>query len=175
MRRLRRLAERIPIIRGDEQIMRGTFTTVALGALAFALLPALANSGEANLPAPPGGFDARRQSIEHGKLETVEYDSTTVGIKRKTRVYTPPGYSKEHKYPVLYLLHGIGGDENEWARDGAPDVILDNLWADKKIVPMIVVLPNGRASKDVKPRDPIPQQMQPFALFDKELLTDLIP
>lgn len=135
----------------------------------------LAQSSDANLPAPPDGFDARRQGIEHGKLETVEYDSTTVGIKRKTRVYTPPGYAKDQKYPVLYLLHGIGGDENEWARDGAPDVILDNLFADKKIVPMIVVLPNGRASKDVKPRDPIPQQMQPFALFEKELLTDLTP
>src|SRR6185295_5530142 len=135
----------------------------------------LAQAGDANLAAPPAGFDARRQGIEHGKLETVEYDSTTVGIKRKTRVYTPAGYTKDQKYPVLYLLHGIGGDENEWARDGAPDAILDNLFADKKIMPMIVVLPNGRASKDVKPRDPIPQQMQPFAAFEKELLTDLIP
>ncbi len=69
-------------------------------------------------------------------------------MKRKARVYTPPGYTKDKKYPVLYLLHGIGGDENEWARGGAPDVILDNLYADKKAVPMVVVLPNGRASKD---------------------------
>ncbi|HLX61986.1 MAG TPA: alpha/beta hydrolase-fold protein [Planctomycetota bacterium] len=148
---------------------------VSIIVLAFATTPTFAQASDANLPAPPDGFDARRQSIAHGKLETVEYDSTTVGIKRKTRVYTPPGYSKDQKYPVLYLLHGIGGDENEWARDGSPDVILDNLFAEKKIVPMIVVLPNGRASKDVKPRDPIPQQMQPFAAFEKELLTDLIP
>lgn len=150
-------------------------TLVALVVMAFVMLPALAQASDANRPAPPDGFDARRQGIQHGKLETVEYDSTTVGIKRKTRVYTPPGYTKDQKYPVLYLLHGIGGDENEWARDGSPDVILDNLYADKKVVPMIVVLPNGRASKDVKPRDPIPQQMQPFAAFEKELLTDLIP
>ncbi|MEI6232903.1 MAG: alpha/beta hydrolase-fold protein [Planctomycetota bacterium] len=148
---------------------------VAVVVFAVAATSNLALASDANLPAPPDGFDARRQGIEHGKLETVEYDSTTVGVKRKTRVYTPPGYSKDQKYPVLYLLHGIGGDENEWARDGAPDVILDNLIAEKKIVPMIVVLPNGRASKDVKPRDPIPMQIQPFAAFEKELLTDLIP
>ena len=126
-------------------------------------------------PAPPEGYDTRRDGISRGKLETVEYDSTTVGVKRKARVYTPPGYAADQKYPVLYLLHGIGGDENEWARSGAPDVILDNLYADKKAVPMIVVMPNGRASKDLTARDPIPRQSPAFALFEKELLTDLIP
>ena len=79
-------------------------------------------------PAPPEGFDKQRDGIDRGKLETVEYDSKTVGVKRKAQVYTPPGYTKDKKYPVLYLLHGIGGDENEWPRGGAPDVILDNLY-----------------------------------------------
>src|SRR5436190_1992485 len=83
----------------------------------------------------------------------------------KAPVYTPPGYVKEMKYPVLYLLHGIGGDENEWARGGSPDVILDNLYADKKAVPMIVVMPNGRASKDLTPRSPFNQQGPAFAAF----------
>jgi enterochelin esterase-like enzyme len=127
------------------------------------------------LPPPPAGFDTRRDGIDRGKLETVEYDSTTVGGKRKAQVYTPPGYTRDQKYPVLYLLHGIGGDENEWARGGSPDVILDNLYADKKAVPMIVVLPNGRAAKDVTARDPIPKQSPAFAAFEKDLLTDLIP
>src|SRR5690348_10988822 len=68
----------------------------------------------------PEGFDAKRDKIDHGKLETVEYDSKTVGVKRKAQVYTPPGYTKDKKHPVLYLLHGIGGDENEWAKGGAP-------------------------------------------------------
>jgi len=126
-------------------------------------------------PTPPGGFDTRRDGIPHGKVETVEYDSTTVGVKRKARVYTPPGYSRDKKFPVLYLLHGIGGDENEWLRGGATDVILDNLIADQKAVPMIVVMPNGRASKDLGPRDPIPKQSPAFAAFEKDLLTDLIP
>jgi enterochelin esterase-like enzyme len=133
------------------------------------------NDQAEGLPAPPQGFDTRRDDIDRGKLETVEYDSTTVGIKRKARVYTPPGYTTDQKYPVLYLLHGIGGDENEWARGGRPDVILDNLFADKQAVPMIVVLPNGRASKDLTARDPIPRQSPAFALFEKDLLTDLIP
>src|SRR5205814_5217487 len=121
------------------------------------------------------GFERRRDGIDRGKLETVEYDSTTVGVTRKARVYTPPGYTKDTKYPVLYLLHGIGGDENEWARGGSPNVILDNLYADKKAVPMIVVMPNGRAAKDATPRDPFPQQAPAFAAFEQDLLTDLIP
>src|SRR3954452_16354497 len=126
-------------------------------------------------PAPPEGFDKRRDGIDRGKLETVEYDSTTVGVLRKARVYTPPGDSKDKKYPVLYLLHGIGGDENEWPRGGAPNVILDNLIADKKAVPMVVVMPNGRASKDVTAKSGFGQQGPAFAAFEKDLLADLIP
>jgi enterochelin esterase-like enzyme len=156
--------------------------SLALAALGCLMMPVLAQPGDGKkdgtaekFPAPPNGFDTRRDGIDRGKLETVEYDSTTVGAKRKARVYTPPGFSKDKKYPVLYLLHGIGGDENEWARGGVPDVILDNLYADKMAVPMIVMMPNGRASKDVTARDPIPKQSPAFAAFEKELLTDLIP
>jgi len=127
------------------------------------------------IPAPPLGYDQKRDSIARGRLETVEYDSTTVGVRRNATVYTPPGYSKDRTYPVLYLLHGIGGDEAEWRRGGAPDVILDNLYADGKATPMVVVMPNGQASKDLTARDPIPKQSPAFALFEKELLTDLIP
>src|SRR5581483_8176902 len=144
----------------------------ALGCLVTSALaqPAGGPTGDAaeKFPAPPQGFDARRDGIDHGKLETVEYDSTTVGAKRKAQVYTPPGYSTDTKYPVLYLLHGIGGDENEWPRGGAPDVILDNLYADGRAVPMVVVMPNGRASKDITARDPIPKQSPAFAAFEKD-------
>ena len=126
-----------------------------------------------SLAAAPAGFDAKRDGIERGKLELVEYESTTVGIKRKAQVYTPPGYSKDKKYPVLYLLHGIGGNEYEWSKGGVANVIMDNLYADKKAVPMIVVLPNGRASKDAK-KNPF-QDQGAFAVFEKDLLVDLIP
>ncbi len=102
---------------------------------------------KAAFPNPPEGFDKAREGIEHGKLERVDYDSKTVGAKRWMQVYTPPGYSKEKKYPVLFLLHGIGGNEREeWAKGGVANVILDNLMADKKIEPMILVLPNGNAT-----------------------------
>ncbi len=70
---------------------------------------------------PPHGFKAKREGIPHGKLEMVSYESKSVGSTRKMNVYTPPGYSTERKYPVLYLLHGIGGDETEWERFASPE------------------------------------------------------
>jgi enterochelin esterase-like enzyme len=93
--------------------------------------------------AAPKDFDVRRADIASGKIETAEYDSKTAGAKRRFVVYLPPGYSKDTKYPVLYLLHGAGGNETHWTRGGLASVILDNLYADKKAVPMIVVMPNG--------------------------------
>ena len=90
--------------------------------------------------------------MPHGRLEMVSYESKSVGTTRKMQVYTPPGYSAEKKYPVLYLLHGIGGDETEWQRFARPNVLLDNLLAEGKITPMIVVMPNGRARRTTGPR-----------------------
>ncbi len=100
-------------------------------------------------PVPPQGFDQARDGIERGTIERVEYDSTTVGAKRGMIVYTPPGYSKDKKYPVFYLLHGAGQDERAWTGigSGRANLILDNLIADKKIEPMIVVFPNGNATR----------------------------
>ena len=69
-------------------------------------------------PPAPAGFDVPRSDIQHGTLALVEYESRTVGTRRKTYIYTPAGYTTETKYPVLYLLHGIGGDEDEWRRGG---------------------------------------------------------
>src|SRR5262249_28298854 len=129
------------------------------GIVALSLLSA-AGGAEPELPPAPKGFDARRDNIERGKVETLEYDSKTLGEKRKVVVSTPPGYVKENKYPVFYLLHGKGGNEANWTRGGAANVILDNLYADKKAVPMIVVMPNGTV--------PMPAQ------FEDELLKDVI-
>ena len=119
----------------------------------------------------PAGFDSLQVNIAHGKIDSIYYYSATVGVN------TPPGYTKEKKYPVLYLLHGIGGDEHEWLNGGHPQVILDNLYAENKIEPMIVVLPNGRAMKDDRPVGNImaPDKVQAFAAFEKDLLDDLIP
>lgn len=125
----------------------------------------------------PAGFDALQANIPHGTIDTISYESKTVGATRRSLIYTPPGFSKTKKYAVLYLLHGIGGDEKEWFNQGKPQVILDNLYAQGKLEPMIVVLPNGRAMKDDRAVGNImePEKVQAFATFEKDLLNDLIP
>jgi enterochelin esterase-like enzyme len=126
--------------------------------------------------APPG-FDSLRSGIPHGKIDTIAYKSKTVDTVRRALIYTPPGYSKKKKYPVLYLLHGIGGDEKEWLNGGKPQVILDNLYAENSIEPMIVVMPNGRAMKDDRAGGNIfdTAKVRAFATFEGDLLNDLIP
>jgi len=99
-------------------------------------------------PNAPQGFDVPRQGIATGRVERVEYMSSVTGGKKPAMVYIPPGYSSSQKYPVLYLLHGIGGNETHWSGPGAAAAILDNLIADRKAVPMIVVMPHGRSSNE---------------------------
>lgn len=125
----------------------------------------------------PQDFDTEKKEILHGKIDTIQYSSVTVGTTRKALVYTPPGFKKGEKYPVLYLLHGIGGDEKEWFKNGTPQIILDNLYAKGKLSPMIVVLPNGRAMKDDRATGDImaKDKVEAFATFEKDLLNDLIP
>jgi len=152
--------------------MKPTF----LAALIFMVfsLPGMAQS---ILPPAPEGFDTERPGISRGSIDTVSYSSATVGTVRKALVYTPPGFSQEKKYPVLYLLHGIGGDEKEWLNGGNPQVILDNLYDGNAAEPMIVVMPNGRAMKDDRAGGNImaPDKVQAFATFEQDLLNDLIP
>jgi uncharacterized protein len=125
--------------------------------------------------APPEGFKTVRENVPHGKLEMISYESKTVGTARKANVYTPPGYSADKKYPVLYLLHGIGGDENEWVRFASPNALFDNLIADGKAVPMIVVMPNGRAQKNDRAEGNVMASAPAFATFERDLIDDLIP
>ncbi len=125
-----------------------------------------------------------RDSTKYGQTfrtensERVDYDSKTVGVKRWMQVYTPPSYSPENKYPVLYVLHGIGGNERqEWTRQGVAHVILDNLIADKKIEPMIAVFPNGNATANTK--DEAQRGRGGFGgwgtPFENDLIKDIIP
>jgi enterochelin esterase-like enzyme len=127
-------------------------------------------------PEAPEGFKTVRD-VPHGRVESFEYESQVTGTRRKANVYLPPGYSAKQKYPVLYLLHGIGGDENEWLNAASPNVILDNLIAKKKAVPMIVVMPNGRALPDDRAiGDPFtPEKAASFATFERDLLGFVIP
>lgn len=129
---------------------------------------------KAAFPAAPEGFDKVRD-VPHGKIETVEYDSKSVGTKRKLLIYTPPDFDRSKRYPVLYLLHGIGGTEREWADNGSPGAILDNLYAERKLVPMIVVMPNGRASVNDRAEGNVFATAPAFGEFDKDLLGSVIP
>lgn len=124
---------------------------------------------------PPGSIVEKRDGIPHGTLTLIEYESKTVGTTRKLNIYTPPNYSKEERYPVLYLLHGIGGDETEWQRFASPDILFDNLIADGKAVPMIVVMPNGRAQKNDRAEGNVMAAAPAFAVFERDLLDDVIP
>ncbi len=132
---------------------------------------------ENNYPLPPSGYDSYKHGIAHGKVTTFTYHSTTVGVDRQALIYTPPGYSQDKKYNVLYLLHGIGGDEREWYNYGSPQNILDNLYAEQKLEPMIVIFPNCRAMvNDDATGDLFSQdKVKAFETFEFDLLGDLIP
>lgn len=141
---------------------------LVLAAGPLLVLSALTGAEPPAVPAaPPKGFDVRRDGVERGKVETVEYDSKAVVGKRKMVVYTPPGFTKDAKYPVFYLLHGAGDDETGWQKKGSADVILDNLYADKKAVPMIVVMPNGFARA--------PGAEGRNSAFEDDLIKDAMP
>lgn len=149
------------------------------GLLVFSIFLVVGSSAFAQQPeiSAPEGFDVRRENIARGKLDTIRYPSKTVGVDRKALIYTPPGFSKRQRYPVLYLLHGIGGDEKEWLNGANVPVIFDNLYAQGKLTPMIVVMPNGRAMKDDRATGNIfdSLKVQAFATFEQDLLNDLIP
>ena len=91
------------------------------------------------------------KDVPHGTVQSVWYPSPTLGLSsRRMTVYTPPGYeANSQKYPVLYLLHGAGGDEDAWMTMGRANIIMDNLIASGKAKPMIVVMPNGNAAQTV--------------------------
>ena len=158
----------------------------------FSLSMMAANAQEPNIPrgmfggqpidvkfneykAAPQGYDQEREGIAKGTLKLIEYQSESVGTTRKANVYLPPKYNAKKKYSVLYLLHGIGGDEWEWVNDGGvPNIIMDNLYADKKVADMIVVMPNGRAQKDDSRKGGF-GSAPAFGEFDKDLIGSLIP
>lgn len=128
-------------------------------------------------PEPPSGYRDLPGGALRGRLEPFEYDSAVTGTRRKAQVYLPPGYSADKKYPVLYLLHGIGGNEHEWTGYVKAHAIVDNLIASGQAVPMILVMPNGRAlPDDTAGKNPFqPEKAAGFAKFERDLLDHLIP
>jgi hypothetical protein len=121
----------------------------------------------------PANFIQVRPDIPKGKLETITHNSKSIGVDRKAIIYTPPNYDAKQKYPVLYLMHGIGGNETHWTKPGAANITLDNLIADNKAVPMIIVMPNGRATAK-SPSQNLMSDFDFYADFEKDLSQDLM-
>jgi enterochelin esterase family protein len=116
------------------------------------------------------------RTVPHGTVHVSFYDSKNLGAPRMFYVYTPPGYeSNQQKYPVLYLLHGNGQIEASWTWTGRANVIMDNLLADGKIKPMIVVMPYGQVPREIKPAPAVPPGPGDAAAIEKELLTGVKP
>jgi enterochelin esterase family protein len=125
----------------------------------------------------PASYDSR--AVPHGEVRMVLYASKAMGVTRWLWIYTPPNYDKSSsKYPVLYLLHGNGEAQNGWVMNGRANIILDNLIADRKAQPLIVVMPQGHALQgaNVGPLVRIPGETGMFSnRFPKDLLEDVIP
>jgi enterochelin esterase-like enzyme len=114
---------------------------LSLIATLLAVFPAVAFA-QASLPVPPTGYDQSRSGVPEGMVSSISYPTTNHGM-RPARVYTPPSYSTATDYPVLYLHHGLGGDETSWTDGASAHIILDNLLADGLATPMIIVMPNN--------------------------------
>jgi enterochelin esterase-like enzyme len=126
--------------------------------------------------AAPFGFDNKKNNDVYGTLTEKSYSSKTTGVTRKCYIYTPPGYDPNVTYPIMYLLHGIGGTHAEWL-NGNPNEILSNLINAGEAKPMIVVMPNVRAMNP----DSVPSNMfgetnvNAFNNFINDLTNDLMP
>jgi enterochelin esterase family protein len=128
----------------------------------------------------PAFYDAR--AVPHGQVRMMLYESKAMRVNRYFWVYTPPGYEGSNaKYPVYYLLHGNGETQTGWVDNGRANIIMDNLIADGKAEPMIVVMPHGHAiqSASVGPFEDVPPKGEPglrnFTLFTEDLLGQIIP
>ena len=106
----------------------------------FARPVVLAEDDVRLFPEPPAGFDVQPEGAPAPRVEPLSYQSTVTGKSREAIVYLPPDYSPERKYPVLYLLHGFGGNQHEWTGWLRADRIADNLIRDGKATPMIIVM-----------------------------------
>lgn len=143
--------------------------------LALGCIPAHADDIEAYRP--PAGYDQKAENVDYGTLEHQSYYSETCGKYRDCMVYLPAGYTPEKAYPVLYLLHGIGGNHLEWA-GGKPEVIVGNLVAAGEAKEMIIVTPNIKAYPAGTTSSGNMYSPEAFAAFDhfiNDLQVDLMP
>jgi enterochelin esterase-like enzyme len=128
----------------------------------------------------------QKSGVPHGNIEKVWYKSDVLGFDRRVYVYTPAGYAADtRKYPVFYLLHGAGGDEDAWTNMGRAAQIMDNLIASGKTKPMIIVMTNGNANQAGAQNEVPPVQVQGeqgmasyqryAGKFEEHLVKDVVP
>jgi enterochelin esterase-like enzyme len=124
----------------------------------------------------PGAAFMDTKTVPHGAVSVVTYYSNVLKKFRRFHVYTPPGYeANQQKYPVLYLLHGANESDDSWSTVGRGNFILDNLIADGKAVPMIVVMPNGHIDQTPPNSGAPASQRVEFATFPNEFVSDIMP
>jgi enterochelin esterase family protein len=124
--------------------------------------------------ASPEAWEARK--VPHGAIHQHWYDSRSLSVLRSVFVYTPPGYERDTTmYPVLYLLHGSGGTESSWIVDGLVNVILDNLIADGRVKPMIVVMPFGHPEASLRAAQMPTFRARDIDAFANDLIQDVMP
>ena len=112
----------------------------------------------------------RVKDVPHGTVARRWYDSPGLGMDRRLTIYTPPGYEQSNdQFPVLYLLHGAGGDEEAWIALGRTAQIKDNLIAEGKAKPMIVVMPNGNVIQDAAPGEGNEGMYKPAFMIPKTM------
>ncbi len=137
------------------------------------------------IPGAESDIYVHKSGVPHGNVSKVWYNSPVLGIDRRVYIYTPAGYEKSNrKYPVFYLLHGAGGDEDAWTNMGRAAQIMDNLIAQGKAKPMIVVMTNGNANQSGAQNDVTDPPVQGDMMaayqrlagkFESHLVKDLVP
>ncbi len=158
-------------------------TKLAILCLGFAFMAELSAAQQAEKPVPRFAVSmpaspifpemqtdqTEAESVPQGRVSMVSYGSAILKGSQRLCIYTPPGYEEgEGRYPVLYLLHSEGGDENEWITLGDANLIIDNLIAQKEAEPMVVVMPNGNANQKMS-------VMPAEELFPKCLVKEILP
>ena len=138
----------------------------------------IANASSIEVPGnPPMLWEMR--DVPHGDITTITYRSTAAGDQRRVAIYTPPGYQPDQaaKLPVLYLLHGNGENESSWVQYGRANLIADNLLAEGRMKPMIIVMPKGHAYKPGETPAPGTPPLIAFkaSVFKEDLLGTIVP
>ena len=167
-----------PLTKDEKGIWSVTVGPVAPEIYSYALGVNGVTATRGTLEVPGAGpmfYDLR--PVAHGGVDQRWYTSKTTGLVRRVFVYTPPNYNRSSdRYPVLYLLHGAGGDESGWTTNGRANLILDNLIADGKLKPLVVVMPYGYAYPETSPLAAGPEAMKRQRdHFTRDLIDDLIP